>query len=94
MNKQEFTALQHKINAIADDQPIQEDETDETKIKVLQNMRETSYRLKQQIQMLSLLDREMDSSGAGDLQDQLTTMDQAYDALEAVINRAMKIVPQ
>ena len=57
MNKQEFTALQHKINAIADNQPIQEDETDETKIKVLLNMRETSYKLKTQIQMLSLLDR-------------------------------------
>ena len=93
MNKQEFSALQQKINAIADNQPIQEDETDNEKIQILMQMTEILEELGAQIAMLEEADRTDGSSGAGDLHDQLTTMHKAQDAMANVLSRAFAIVP-
>ena len=49
--------------------------------------------LKDEIDELADLDAKMDSTGRGDLQDQLTTMDKLISNFEAVLDRAKSVVP-
>lgn len=68
-----------------------EDVEDETKIIRLQMMQKELGDLKSNFEILMRLDQR--GTGAGDLHDQLTTMNDSIKSLEAVLGRALKVVP-
>lgn len=72
---------------------VNEDETDEEKASTIYTLRMSLENLKDEIDELADLDAKMDSSGRGDLQDQLTTMDKLVSNFEAVLDRAKGVVP-
>lgn len=72
---------------------VKEDETDEEKASAIYTLRMSLENLKDEIDELADLDAKMDSSGRGDLQDQLTTMDKLVSNFEAVLDRAKSVVP-
>ena len=72
---------------------LKEDAIDQEKHDALNNIAMTLGALETEIQELQRLDGDMDSSGVGDLTDQLTTMRKLVDSFEAVIDRATGVVP-
>ena len=72
---------------------VKEDETDEEKASTIYTLRMSLENLKDEIDELADLDAKMDSTGRGDLQDQLTTMDKLVSNFEAVLDRAKSVVP-
>jgi hypothetical protein len=60
---------------------------------VLGNMTKTLMTLHQKVEVLNALDSEPTSSGAFDLVDQLHTMSDTLDAFDAVVARAVAVVP-
>jgi hypothetical protein len=86
--KKEFTDLL----VTKEEQQTTEDIEDETKIIRLQMMQKQVEDLKSNFEILTRLDQR--GTGAGDLQDQITTMYKAIESLEGVIGRSMKIVPE
>lgn len=71
---------------------VQEDVEDQTKIIRLKMMQDQVEDLKSNFEILTRLDQR--GTGAGDLQDQITTMYKAIESLEGVLGRSMKIVPE
>lgn len=72
---------------------LQEDAVDQEKHDALNNIAMTLGALETEIAELARLDGDMDSSGVGDLTDQLTTMRKLVNSFEAVIDRATSVVP-
>ena len=72
---------------------LKEDGVDEEKHNALNNIAMTLSALETEIQELQELDGEMDSTGVGDLTDQLTTMRKLVNSFEDVIDRSTRIVP-
>ena len=76
----------------SDGSELAEDVEDETKIIRLKMMQQQVEDLKSNFEILTRLDQR--GTGAGDLQDQITTMYKAIESLEGVLGRSMKIVPE
>ena len=74
------------------DPDLDEDATDDSKASVLKEISVMLTRLEEKIYDLHSLDTA-EGSGAGDLTDQIVTMDKLMDNFEAVTARAQKIVP-
>jgi len=72
---------------------LKEDEIDQEKHDALNNIAMTLGALETEIAELARLDGDMDSSGVGDLTDQLTTMRKLVNSFEDVIDRATGVVP-
>jgi len=72
---------------------FKEDAVDQEKHDALNNIAMTLGALETEIQELARLDGDMDSSGVGDLTDQLTTMRKLVNSFEDVIDRATGVVP-
>ena len=72
---------------------LKEDSVDMEKHNTLNDIFQALERLNTEVEELDALDRDMDSSGAGDLTDQLTTMRKHIEALYQVLDRAGRIVP-
>jgi len=65
---------------------------DEMKKYTLENMAALLEQLRHKVNILNALDNDSTTSGAYDLQDQLTTMFQTLNAFDAVFNRAVFVV--
>ena len=72
---------------------LKEDAIDQEKHDALNNIAMTLGALETEIQELQRLDGDMDSTGVGDLTDQLTTMRKLVNSFEDVIDRATGVVP-
>ena len=70
-----------------------EDSVDMEKHNSLNDIFQALERLNSEIDELDSLDRDDDSSGVGDLTDQLTTMRKHVGALYQVLDRSSRIVP-
>ena len=75
-----------------DAESVDEDVEDQTKIIRLKMMQDQVEDLKSNFEILTRLDQR--GTGAGDLQDQITTMYKAIESLQGVLGRSMKIVPE
>ena len=72
---------------------LQEDSVDMEKHNSLNDIFQALERLNSEVDELNSLDRDEDSSGVGDLTDQLTTMRKHIGALYQVLDRSSRIVP-
>lgn len=72
---------------------VTEDEIDLEKHKVIQGMRKALVIFDQAIFRLQTLDRMDGADGVADLQDQLVTMDKLVVDMNAVLDRAARVVP-
>ena len=72
---------------------LQEDSVDMEKHNTLNDIFMALERLNSEVDELDSLDRDEDSSGVGDLTDQLTTMRKHIGALYQVLDRSGRIVP-
>ena len=72
---------------------LQEDSVDMEKHNTLNDMYNTLEKLNSIYDELDSLDRDEDSSGVGDLTDQLTTMRKHIEGLYMVLDRSGRIVP-
>ena len=72
---------------------LQEDSVDGLKHDTLNDMYATLEKLNSIYDELDSLDRDEDSSGVGDLTDQLTTMRKHIEGLYAVLDRSSRVVP-
>ena len=72
---------------------LQEDSVDMEKQNTLNDIFQALEQLNTEVDELDALDSDMDSSGAGDLTDQLTTMRKHIGALYQVLDRSGRIVP-
>jgi len=65
----------------------------EMKQYTLGNMAGMLEQLRQKVNVLDALDRDTTTTGSYDLHDQLTSMSQTLKEFEAVVQRAVKVVP-
>ena len=72
---------------------LQEDSVDMEKHNTLNDIFMALEKLNDEVDELDSLDRDEDSTGAGDLTDQLTTMRKHIGALYQVLDRSGRIVP-
>ena len=72
---------------------LKEDSVDQDKHDALNNIEMTLGALEKEVLELHRLDGDTDSSGVGDLTDQLTTMRKLVSSFEEVIGRSTNIVP-
>ena len=72
---------------------LQEDSVDMEKHNTLNDIFQALERLNSEIDELDSLDSDMDSTGAGDLNDQITTFRKHISALYQVLDRSGRIVP-
>ena len=72
---------------------LQEDSVDMEKQNTLNDIFQALEQLNTEVDELDALDSDMDSSGAGDLTDQLTTFRKHIGALYQVLDRSGRIVP-
>lgn len=72
---------------------LKEDQTDDKKMDLLEEIEKSAYKLMAQIGELDDLDRAEGASGAYDLTDQIVTMDKHMQGMIEVIRRSFKIVP-
>ena len=72
---------------------VKEDSVDMEKHNSLNDIFQALERLNSEVGELDSLDRDEDSSGVGDLTDQLTTMRKHIGALYQVLDRSSRIVP-
>ena len=72
---------------------LQEDSVDMEKHNTLNDIFMALEKLNDEVDELDSLDRDEDSSGVGDLTDQLTTMRKHIGALYQVLDRSGRIVP-
>ena len=72
---------------------LQEDSVDMEKQNTLNDIFQALEQLNTEVDELDALDSDMDSSGAGDLTDQLTTFRKHISALYQVLDRSGRIVP-
>jgi len=82
-----------KSNCKPVNESIQEDKTDAMKRDKLNDMFQALERLNGEFDELATMDMNYDSTGAGDLTDQLTTMRKHIEALYQVLDRSSAIVP-
>jgi len=82
-----------KSNCEPVNESIQEDKTDAMKRDKLNDMFQALERLNGEFDELATMDMNYDSTGAGDLTDQLTTMRKHIEALYQVLDRSSAIVP-
>ena len=80
--------IQEKIR-----QYLGEDATDQEKHDKLNDIFQALERLTNEVDELDVLDRDENSSGVGDLTDQLTTFRKMLGGLYQVLDRATKVVP-
>lgn len=73
--------------------PVMEAGTDNEKQDVLKKIGRILNVLEEQIYELHTHDNEAGASGAGDLTDQISTMDKLMSQFESVVSRSKKIVP-
>ena len=66
---------------------------DEMKQYTLENMAGMLQQLRQKVNILTALDGDTTSTGCADLQDQLTTMYKTLENFDAVVKRAVAVVP-
>jgi len=66
---------------------------DEMKQYTLGNMAGMLQQLRQKVNILTALDGDTTSTGSFDLQDQLTTMYKTLENFDAVVKRAVAVVP-
>jgi|TARA_B110000914_G_C15152690_1_gene304666 uncharacterized phage infection (PIP) family protein YhgE len=99
VNKDQFKILSETLEGISSnpysevsEEVITEADIDAEKLEILNGMEKMLSQIDQGSFRLSTLDR-IDSSGAYDLNDQLTTLDEVIEKLYAVIRRAKQIVP-
>ena len=72
---------------------LKEDSVDMEKHNTLNDIFQALEQLNTEIDELDALDSDMDSTGVGDLNDQLTTFRKHISALYQVLDRAGRIVP-
>ena len=72
---------------------LKEDSVDMEKHNTLNDIFQALEQLNTEVDELDALDSDMDSSGVGDLTDQLTTMRKHVQALYQVLDRSGRIVP-
>ena len=72
---------------------LKEDSVDMEKHNTLNDIFQALERLNTEVDELDALDSDMDSTGVGDLNDQLTTFRKHIGALYQVLDRASRIVP-
>ena len=72
---------------------LKEDSVDMEKHNTLNDIFQALEQLNTEVDELDALDSDMDSSGVGDLTDQLTTMRKHISALYQVLDRSGRIVP-
>ena len=72
---------------------LKEDSVDMEKHNTLNDIFQALERLNSEVDELDALDSDMDSTGVGDLNDQLTTFRKHIGALYQVLDRAGRIVP-
>ena len=72
---------------------LKEDSVDMEKQNTLNDIFQALEQLNTEVDELDALDSDMDSSGAGDLTDQLTTFRKHIGALYQVLDRSGRIVP-
>ena len=72
---------------------VKEDSVDMEKHNTLNDIFQALEQLKTEVDELDALDSDMDSTGVGDLNDQLTTFRKHISALYQVLDRAGRIVP-
>ena len=72
---------------------LKEDSVDMEKHNTLNDIFQALERLNTEVDELDALDSDMDSTGVGDLNDQLTTFRKHISALYQVLDRAGRIVP-
>ena len=72
---------------------LKEDSVDMEKHNTLNDIFQALERLNTEVDELDALDSDMDSTGVGDLTDQLTTMRKHIGALYQVLDRSGRIVP-
>jgi len=65
----------------------------EMKKMVLGNMAGLLVNLRQKMEVMDALDRDSTTSGYMDLNDQMNTMSKTMDAFDAVVARAVAVVP-
>ena len=82
-----------KANCKPVSESIQEDLTDSEKHDKLNDIFQALERLNSEVEELHSLDADLDSSGAGDLTDQITTMSKYIQGLYQVLDRSSAIVP-
>ena len=82
-----------KSNCKPVNESVQEDKTDSMKRDKLNDMFQALERLNGEFDELATMDMNYDSTGAGDLTDQLTTMRKHIEALYQVLDRSSAIVP-
>ena len=82
-----------KLPEIIGESKINEDSVDMEKHNTLNDIFQALERLNTEVDELDALDSDMDSSGVGDLTDQLTTFRKHIGALYQVLDRAGRIVP-
>ena len=82
-----------KLPEIIGESKISEDSVDMEKHNTLNDIFQALEQLNTEVDELDALDSDMDSTGAGDLHDQLTTFKKHIGALYQVLDRAGRIVP-
>ena len=91
--KGEYAKIKKEIADMNESKQITEDSVDMEKHNTLNDIFQALERLNTEIDELDALDSDMDSSGVGDLTDQLTTFRKHIGALYQVLDRAGRIVP-
>ena len=91
--KGEYAKIKKEIADMNESKQMNEDSVDMEKHDALNNIAMTLGALETEIAELARLDGDMDSSGVGDLTDQLTTMRKLVNSFEDVIDRATGVVP-
>ncbi|MAI03287.1 MAG: hypothetical protein CMQ75_02000 [Gammaproteobacteria bacterium] len=82
-----------KLPEIIGESKINEDSVDMEKHNTLNDIFQALEQLNTEVDELDALDSDMDSTGVGDLNDQLTTFRKHISALYQVLDRAGRIVP-
>ena len=82
-----------KPNCEPVNESVQEDKTDSMKRDKLNDIFQALEQLNSEYDELATMDMNYDSTGAGDLTDQLTTMRKHIEALYKVLDRSSAIVP-
>ena len=91
--KGEYAKIKKEIADMNESKQMNEDSVDMEKHNTLNDIFQALERLNTEVDELDALDSDMDSTGVGDLNDQLTTFRKHISALYQVLDRAGRIVP-
>ena len=92
-SKGEYAEIKKTIADMNESKQTNEDKTDAMKRDKLNDIFQALERLNGEFDELATMDMNYDSTGAGDLTDQLTTMRKHIEALYQVLDRSSAIVP-